>query len=105
MDQILLQGPLDCLKCQIWQETYAQKVAMMWEFYQDSTLKSRDGIEGFSMKLSASASIAAVARFGSAERPMIVWVRGLACASSEINSAQSPSCRPYQQWQHLGNKF
>jgi len=44
MDQILLQGPLDCLKCQIWQETYAQMAAMMWEFHQDSTLKSRDGI-------------------------------------------------------------
>ena len=55
MDQMLLQGPLDCLKCQIWQETYAQKAAMMWEFHQDSTLKFRDGIEGFSMKRSAPA--------------------------------------------------
>ena len=33
MDQILLQGPLDFLKCQICQETYAQKAAMMWEFH------------------------------------------------------------------------
>ncbi|MDA7647751.1 hypothetical protein N8690_00655 [bacterium] len=47
MVQILLQGPLVRLKCQIWQETNVHWAAMIWEIHQDCTLKAGNGIEGF----------------------------------------------------------